>query len=107
MKEALTLLQQRFADIDHDGPAANAHLLAPPRDEQAEARLRQEAVATGTGWGTGLRSRSQRRRDSASFTSVMSKRAGSNPSPDSRPSQSKLSACSGCSASARISSRSA
>jgi hypothetical protein len=44
--EALTLLAERFLDIEQDGPAAYAHFLAAPDDPEAHARLRREAVAT-------------------------------------------------------------
>jgi len=53
---ALALLEQRFADADQDGPSAYAHFLADSDDEDARARLRQEAVATAreflSGFGT-------------------------------------------------------
>ncbi|MEO6628591.1 MAG: hypothetical protein ABIP03_08480 [Aquihabitans sp.] len=44
--EALTLLAERFLDIEQDGPTAYAHFLAPPDDREAHAQLRREAVAT-------------------------------------------------------------
>jgi hypothetical protein len=44
--EALTLLEQRFADVQQDGPNAYATFLADPDDEEEKARLRQQAVAT-------------------------------------------------------------
>ena len=43
--EALTLLSERFADADHDGPHAYAAFLADPDDHETQARLRNEAVA--------------------------------------------------------------
>lgn len=44
--EAIGLLEARFSDGDQDGPSAYALFLAEPGDEDARARLRQEAVAT-------------------------------------------------------------
>ena len=43
---ALALLKERFTDANQDGPSAYALFLAGPDDEDARARLRQEAVAT-------------------------------------------------------------
>ncbi len=43
--EAIDLLFARFADADHDGPHAYASFLADPDDDEAKARLRNEAVA--------------------------------------------------------------
>jgi hypothetical protein len=43
---ALTLLGERFRDTSQDGPNAYATFLATPGDNEAKARLRQEAVAT-------------------------------------------------------------
>lgn len=43
--EAIDLLSARFADADHDGPHAYAGFLADPGDDEAQARLRNEAVA--------------------------------------------------------------
>ena len=43
--EAITLLAARFADADHDGPHAYASFLADPDNDEAKARLRNEAVA--------------------------------------------------------------
>ena len=45
VEEALILLEQRFRDTAQDGPNAYASFLADPDDEEAKARLRQEAVA--------------------------------------------------------------
>lgn len=45
VKEAMLLLEQRFRDIAQDGPHAYASFLADHDDEEARARLRQEAVA--------------------------------------------------------------
>ncbi len=45
VEEALILLEQRFSDTAQDGPNAYASFLADPDDEEAKARLRQEAVA--------------------------------------------------------------
>lgn len=44
--EALTLLEERFRDVDQDGPNAYAAFLAQPGDDEDQARLRREAVAT-------------------------------------------------------------
>jgi hypothetical protein len=44
--EALDLLEERFRESGHDGPSAYALFLAPPDDDEQNARLRQEAVAT-------------------------------------------------------------
>jgi hypothetical protein len=44
--DATTLLAERFADADQDGPNAYALFLADPDDEDGRARFRQEAVAT-------------------------------------------------------------
>ena len=46
VKEALSLLAERFRDASQDGRSAYALFLADPDDEEARARLRQEAVAT-------------------------------------------------------------
>ena len=43
--EAIALLAARFATADHDGPHAYASFLADPDDDEAKARLRNEAVA--------------------------------------------------------------
>jgi len=45
VEEALILLEERFRDIAQDGPNAYASFLADLDDEEAKARLRQEAVA--------------------------------------------------------------
>lgn len=45
VKAAMTLLTDRFATVDHDGPAAYAHFLAVTGDADEAARLRQEASA--------------------------------------------------------------
>ena len=44
--EALGLLEERFHEVDQDGPSAYALFLADPEDEEERARLQQEAVAT-------------------------------------------------------------
>lgn len=44
--EALELAQDRFQDIEQDGPHAYASFLAQPWDEEGKARLQMEAVAT-------------------------------------------------------------
>jgi hypothetical protein len=54
--DALELLGERFADAAQDGPIAYAVFLADPVDEDAQARLRQEAVATVSEFLTGFRS---------------------------------------------------
>ena len=43
---AIGLLEERFREPGRDGPSAYASFLAPPDDEDQNARLRQEAVAT-------------------------------------------------------------
>ena len=43
--EAIDLLSARFVDADHDGPHAYVEFLADPDDDEAKARLRNEAVA--------------------------------------------------------------
>ena len=45
-QEALTRLAERFAVPGNDGPSAYALFLADPEDDEARARLQQEAVAT-------------------------------------------------------------
>ena len=45
VNEAIALLSARFADANHDGPHAYASFLADPDDNEARARLRNEAVA--------------------------------------------------------------
>ena len=52
--EALTLLAERFADVARDGPHGYAAFLAEPGDDEAAARLRQEAVATVRAFRRGL-----------------------------------------------------
>lgn len=54
VEEALVLLEERFADVDQDGPSAYAGFLARPSDEGV-ARLRQEAVATVRAFLRGFR----------------------------------------------------
>jgi hypothetical protein len=44
--EALSLLEERFRDVDRDGPTAYAAFLAQPGGDEDRARLRREAVAT-------------------------------------------------------------
>ncbi len=46
VREAATLLGERFRDVGQDGPSAYATFLAEPDDPAEAARLRQEAVAT-------------------------------------------------------------
>jgi len=46
VREAIALLEERFGDVDQDGPTAYAKFLAEPGDAEATARLEQEAVAT-------------------------------------------------------------
>lgn len=53
--EALVLLEERFADLDQDGPSAYAAFLARSGDEENAARLRQEAVATVRAFLRGFR----------------------------------------------------
>ena len=43
--DALSLLGERFADADRDGPASYAAFLALPDDAESATRLRREAVA--------------------------------------------------------------
>jgi hypothetical protein len=43
---ALKLLEERFRDVEQDGPNAYAAFLGQPEDEGEAARLRREAVAT-------------------------------------------------------------
>lgn len=45
VRQALQLLAERFESANHDGPHAYAAFLADDGDEEAAARLRQEAVA--------------------------------------------------------------
>jgi hypothetical protein len=45
VEEALRLLTERFASVDHDGPRAYAAFLAEDGEVDGAARLRQEAVA--------------------------------------------------------------
>ena len=44
--EALALLDERFRDVDQDGPSAYGLFLAAPDDHVERARLRREAAAT-------------------------------------------------------------
>ncbi len=44
--EGLDLLEERFANVEQDGPRAYGNFLADVDDEDEKARLRQEAVAT-------------------------------------------------------------
>jgi hypothetical protein len=46
VREALALLEERFHDVEQDGPNAYAAFLARPEDEDEKARLRRAAVAT-------------------------------------------------------------
>lgn len=43
--EAVVLLAERFADANHDGPHAYASFLAEADDDEAKARLRNQAIA--------------------------------------------------------------
>ena len=52
---ALRLLEERFRDISQDGPHAYASFLADPDDEEAKARLHQEAVAIVSNFFDGFR----------------------------------------------------
>jgi hypothetical protein len=45
VNDALRLLAERFASVEHDGPHAYAAFLAESGDDETAARLRQEAVA--------------------------------------------------------------
>ena len=54
--ESLTLLGERFRDVEQDGPSAYALFLAAPGDEDEKARLRQEP------WRSGVSTRLQRNR---------------------------------------------
>ena len=44
--DAMTLLSERFRDVEQNGPASYGIFLSTPGDEEEAARLRQEAVAT-------------------------------------------------------------
>jgi len=44
--EALRLAEERFRDVEQDGPHAYASFLADPWDDEGKARLRMEAVLT-------------------------------------------------------------
>jgi len=55
VKEALTLLEERFRDTAHDGPNAYASFLTRENDEEEKARLRQEAVAIVSDFLRGVR----------------------------------------------------
>ncbi len=55
VEEALTLLGERFCDVDQDGPNAYASFLARPDDDDEKARLRQQGVATVREFLRGLR----------------------------------------------------
>lgn len=57
VEEALPLLEERFRDARQDGPNAYALFLSEPEDEEAAARLRQEAIATVREFLSGVRSR--------------------------------------------------
>jgi hypothetical protein len=55
VQEALSLLDERFRDTAQDGPNAYASFLATPDDdEEAKARLRQEAVSIVRGFLQGV-----------------------------------------------------
>lgn len=45
MTKALRLLAERFESPDNDGPVAYPNFLTIPDDEEAAARLRNQAVA--------------------------------------------------------------
>ncbi len=53
--EAVSLLADRFHDVDQDTPHAYASFLADRDDEQGRARLRQEGVATIRAFLHGMR----------------------------------------------------
>jgi len=55
VSEALALLEERFSAAGQDGPHAYASFLAAPGDEDASARLRQEAAATVRAFALGYR----------------------------------------------------
>lgn len=55
VEEALLLLNERFIDVNQDGPSAYAGFLARAGDEEDAARLRQEAVATVRAFVRGFR----------------------------------------------------
>jgi predicted nucleotidyltransferase len=57
VREALTLLDDRFRDADKDGPSAYASFLAMPDNDDEKDRLRQQAVATVREFLRGLRER--------------------------------------------------
>ena len=46
LTESLSLLKERFRDVEQDGPSAYGLFLAGPDDDDERARLRREAVAT-------------------------------------------------------------
>ncbi len=52
--DALRLLQERFADIEQDGPMAYANFLAETNDDEERARLRRQAASTVRGFITEL-----------------------------------------------------
>jgi hypothetical protein len=55
VEEALVLLEERFADVDRDGPSAYAGFLARPDDEEDAARFKREAVGTVRAFLRGFR----------------------------------------------------
>lgn len=53
--EALVLLEERFGDVEQDGPNAYGLFLADKDDDEGRARLRREAVATVRAFLLGFR----------------------------------------------------
>lgn len=53
--EALALLEERFRDVEQDGPSAYGLFLADEDDDDEGARLRREAVATVRAFLRGFR----------------------------------------------------
>ncbi|HEV2886745.1 MAG TPA: hypothetical protein VGX49_07540 [Jatrophihabitans sp.] len=45
VREAMTLMAERFESAAHDGPAAYAHFLAVTGEDEEAARFRQDAFA--------------------------------------------------------------
>ncbi len=56
VQEAIALLEERFRDVDQDGPTAYAQFLEEPGDDAALARLKLDAVSTVQEFVAGLRS---------------------------------------------------
>lgn len=53
--EGLALLEERFSDVEQDGPHAYGNFLADVDDDEGKGRLRQEAVATVRAFLRGFR----------------------------------------------------